>query len=179
MTIRRVAINVLIFQAAWFAIVVGAARGEIGLVVAATVLAVSLHLALCRAPFRELAAAASVAVIGAAWDSVPVAAGWMEYRGASPFDAAAPYWIAALWLVFATTLNVSLRWLRSRASLAAAFGAVIAPLCYLGGEVLGALRFLDRPAALVAEAAAWSVLLPGSVAIAARLDGASRSHAHA
>lgn len=178
MTIRRVAINVLAFQAAWLAIVVGAARGEFGLVIGATVLAVSLHLALCGTPLREFAAAVAVAVVGTAWDSVPVAARWMDYRGASLFDRAAPYWIAALWLVFATTLNVSLRWLRSRVSLAAAFGAVVAPLCYLGGEVLGALRFLDRPAALVAEAAAWSVLLPGSVALASRLDGASRSGAH-
>ena len=67
-------------------------------------------------------------------------------------------------------------------ALAIALGAVFGPLCYQAGAALGALRLVEPYAALGVQAAAWAVLLPVSVAVAARYDGvqwpARAEHAH-
>lgn len=50
-----------------------------------------------------------------------------------------PIWILALWLGFATTLNVSLAWMQGKTITAVLFGAVGGPLAYLGAQKLGAV----------------------------------------
>ena len=167
----RLVVNVVAFQLAWLAIVIGAAAGRAWPALLAAAAVVALHLASSAAPLRELQALLVVSVLGSAWDSLPAAAGLIDYRGAAPLVGAAPYWIAALWLVFATTLNVALRWLRARVVLAALLGAAAGPLCYLAGEALGALQFVQRPVGLAVQALGWAVLLPLSLLLAARLDG--------
>lgn len=167
----RVLVNAVAFQVAWLAVVGNAAtsRAWVGIAIA-VVLAVA-HLAAARNRIPELASLLAIGTIGGAWDSLPVALGLIEYAGPRAAAGVAPYWIFALWVAFATTLNVALRWLRGRVVLAMLIGAVAGPLCYLGGEALGALRFGDRSAALAAQSAAWAVLLPLCSWLAARLDG--------
>ena len=46
----------------------------------------------------------------------------------------APFWMLALWIAFATTLNHSMRWLMHRPVVAAIGGAVFGPLAYLAGR---------------------------------------------
>ena len=83
----------------------------------------------------------------------------------------APYWMVALWAIFATTLNVSLRWLRGRAVLAAALAAVGGPAAYYAGAQLGALKLVAPGAALAAIGAGWAVIAPALLAAARRVDG--------
>jgi len=77
----------------------------------------------------------------------------------------------ALWMLFATTLNVSLAWLKRSALLAALFGAIGGPLAYYGGAKLGALSFLAPTPALVALALGWGLLTPLLIKLALRFDG--------
>jgi hypothetical protein len=163
--------NVLAFQAAWLAIATGAAAGWYWIGPLAALALVTVHLSNVARPARELAGMALVATVGTSWDVIPAALGLIEYRGAVTALAGAPYWIPALWLVFATTLNVSLRWLRARPALAVALGAVGGPLSYQAAAALGALELTAPAAALATQAAAWAVLLPATSAIAARHDG--------
>jgi hypothetical protein len=168
----RLAMNVLAFQAVWLGAVGGAAVGRLWIGPTAALALAAWHVAAAEQPRRELAAVTAVAALGTAWDVVPAAAGLIEYRGGVAALGGAPYWIAALWLAFATTLNVSLRWLRGRRLLAAAVGSVAGPLCYAAGEALGALE-LNPPRALAlgVQGAAWAALLPAAVALATRFDG--------
>ncbi len=76
-----------------------------------------------------------------------------------------------MWLVFATTLNVSLRWLRGLPLAALGLGAVGGPLAYWGGERLGAMTFVVPVAATAAIAVGWVVLTPVLVRLARRFDG--------
>ena len=69
-----------------------------------------------------------------------MAAGWLEYPSGILLSNTAPHWIVAMWVLFASTLNVSLRWLRGRWALATLLGAVAGPLAYYGGAGLGACR---------------------------------------
>jgi hypothetical protein len=76
-----------------------------------------------------------------------------------------------MWMSFATTLNVAVRWLRGRVFIAALFGAVGGPLSYLAGDGLGALELVNHAAALVSLSIGWAVATPLLVAVATRFDG--------
>lgn len=168
---RHVLINFLAFQAGWFACVVGAAHNEAtaGILIAAGV--IGLHLRYAVAPRRELKLMGVAFLIGLFCDSAFSASGWIRYVDGSPWSWLAPPWILMLWMVFATTVNVSLLWLRARQWLAALFGAVGAPLAYLSGERLGAVRLDPRAEALAGLAVAWALATPLLLWLGQRWDG--------
>ncbi len=111
------------------------------------------------------------AAIGFAWDSALVALGWIEYPNGALVPGTAPVWIVAMWVVFATTLNVSLGWLKRSLPLALLFGAVGGPLAYVAGGKLGGLSFLQQTPALIALALGWALITPLLLRIADRCDG--------
>lgn len=171
MTRRPLAVNVVAFQGAWLGAVSGAAADLVWIGPAAAVAAATMHLAFAKRPARELVAIAAVTALGTAWDAFAAAAGLIDYRGGIGALGGAPVWIAALWLAFATTLNASLRWLRSRLAVAVALGSVGGPLSYAAAERLGALTFPAPMSALAVQAVAWAILLPAALALASRFDG--------
>jgi hypothetical protein len=167
-------LNFIAFQAGWFACVLGAAHGWPWSGTAAALAVVGLHAGRAARPRAELALAALAMAGGAVWDSGLALSGWLQYASApaaSPWTHLAPPWIVAMWALFATTLNVTLRWLRGRWLLAALLGAVAGPLSYLAGVRLGAARLVEPALALGALAVEWSLMLPALVALAPRLDG--------
>lgn len=166
-----VLLNFINFQIGWFACVLGAAWGYpwAGVVVALAVAA--WHCTHVAQPRRELMLLAAAALIGAAWDSLLLMSGWIQYPNGMLVAGAAPVWIVALWVLFATTLNVSLAWLKRSPLLALAFGAMGGPLAYYAGAKLGALVFVDQTAALIALAAGWALLTPLLLQLAKHFDG--------
>ena len=76
-----------------------------------------------------------------------------------------------LWMLFATTLNVSLRWLRRMPAAAVVLGALGGPLAYWGGARLGGMTFAAPLAATVVLAVGWAVLTPAMVWLSRRFDG--------
>ena len=73
-------------------------------------------------------------------------------------------------MLFATTLNVGMRWLRKNLLVASIFGALGGPMSFLAGERIGAVSFSDTSTALVVIGLGWAVLLPLLVRYAARND---------
>ena len=59
---------------------------------------------------------------------------------AHPLAALAPYWLVVMWALFATTINVSMAWMKNRWLLAVVMGAVFGPMAF-AGEKLGAVNF--------------------------------------
>ena len=169
--LNRLLVNILAFQAGWFSCVLGAANGYPVAGPIAVLLAVSLHLALAYKPRNELVLLLLAAVMGALLDSLLLQTGWLTYPNGMLWDGTAPYWIVAMWLLFATTLNVSLRWLRRSYFAAAILGLVGGPLSYYGGATLGGLTFINMSAALTALAIGWAVVTPLLVWLSERLDG--------
>jgi hypothetical protein len=167
----KVLLNVALFQAGWFACVLGAARGMPWLGPLVVLVAVALHLRVARRPLLELYLLLSAAAVGLVVDSLLLSSGWLEYPSGLWLAGFAPYWIVAMWMLFATTLNVSLAWLHGRPVLAALLGAVGGPLSYLGGEKLGGISLLEPVHALAALAVAWAIAMPALMSLAARLDG--------
>lgn len=149
-----------LFQGAWFAAVLGAAAGRHWLGPAAVALVVAIHLALTDNRPGETKLLLTTGVLGFFFDTALVAGGVflpLAHLLPRPFS---PLWMVALWLNFATTLNVSLAWLRSRYLLAALFGAVGGPLAYYSGARLGATEALPTTGAMLILAAGWGVMTP-------------------
>jgi hypothetical protein len=164
-------LNILLFQIGWFACVLGAAHG-LPWAGALTALAiVAWHVVRARDPGRELTLVACAAALGVAFESLLVQSGWVRFGAGVVIEGAATYWMVALWALFATTLNVSLRALRPHAWLAALFGAIGGPLAYYAGARLGALEFVATGAGLAAIGAGWALLTPLLFRAALRLDG--------
>lgn len=163
-------INVAAFQIAWFACVLGGARGMPWVGVAVTGLVAALHLFLAPAPGREAALLLVVGIIGALWDGLVMRLGFLHYPSGILVPWIAPVWIIAMWVGFATTLNVSLGWLRGRWYLAALVGALGGPLAYYAGMKIGGVTLPDPLAGLAVVAGGWAILLPLTSWIALRLS---------
>lgn len=165
-------VNLLAFQLGWFACVLGAAWGRpwLGPLVALPVLLWHLHNA--GRPGREALLLATAGLLGLVLDSALVLAGRLSFTQGILIAGLAPYWMVTLWALFASTFNVSLRWLRDRLPLAALFGAVGGPLAYLAGARLGAAHIME-PAWLghLAVAAVYALATPALLVLARRLDG--------
>ncbi|MEO8304862.1 MAG: DUF2878 domain-containing protein [Betaproteobacteria bacterium] len=164
-------INFILFQVGWFACVLGGAHGDPWLGTGVALALVAFHLTRATLPVKEGALVVLCAGIGLAFDSTLVSAGWVRFPSGALVPGLAPPWIVALWMLFATTLNVSLRWLRGRPMAAAALGAIGAPLAYWGGARLGGMEFVAPIAATVALASGWAVLTPVLCRLAQRFDG--------
>jgi hypothetical protein len=166
-----VIVNFIAFQLGWFACVLGAAHGMPWAGTGVALAIVAWHLARANEPRPELVLILVAAGIGALWDSGLAALGWIRYSSGVLIDGTAPHWIVALWMLFATTLNLSLGWLKRNMVLAAVFGALGGPLAYFGGAKLGALELVEPGAALGALALGWAVLTPLLLQVARRYDG--------
>ncbi|MDX1480465.1 MAG: DUF2878 domain-containing protein [Woeseiaceae bacterium] len=164
-------LNFAAFQVGWFAAVLGAANGLPWAGPLVIALAIGLHLKIVRRPRTELTLILICGLIGAAMDSVLVALGWVAYPGGSIVDNAAPYWIVAMWMLFATTLNISLGWLKPRKFVGAIFGLVGGPLAYYTGFKLGGIEFVNFDAAIVSLGIGWAVVVPLLLVLAERFNG--------
>jgi len=164
-------INVIAFQTGWFASILSAANGMPWIAAIATLAVAAFHLASARHPGEEFKLVLAATLLGALWENALALAGWTGFSGGVLVERTAPLWMVAQWAMFATTLNLSLSWLKGRLFLAALFGAVGAPLSYTAGERLGAIQILDREAALLALAIGWAVLTPLLLLLARRWNG--------
>jgi len=163
--------NFIIFQVAWLSSVIGGAREMPWLGPLVVLGALGVHLAFARRRFEEVLLVITCAVIGASFDSALVAAGWVSYKSGIVSEYMAPYWIVTMWMLFATTLNVSMRWMRGRPVLAAVFGFYGGPAAYIAGEALGGIILDNKIAAIAALAVGWAVLMPFLMWLSEILDG--------
>ena len=164
-------INILGFKVGWLSSVVGAAREMpwLGPAVLAAVLVV--HLRQAERADLELGLIIACGVIGAWFDSILAATGWVTYPSGQIAPLLAPYWIVTMWMLFATTLNRSMSWLKGRLPLAAAMGAVAGPMSYYAGAKLGGIVFVSPLEATIALSVGWALIMPVLVVLADRLNG--------
>jgi hypothetical protein len=166
-------INITAFKLGWLSSVFGGAQQLPWLGPLVVFLAVAIHLARAQRPSSEFMLIVSCGLIGAVFDSALVAAGWVTFPSGMISESMAPYWIVTLWMLFGTTINLSMRWMRGRPLLAAAFGFVGGPLAYIAGHKIGGIGFADQTAALAMLAIGWAIIMPLLMSLGERLDGVS------
>lgn len=167
-------INIIGYQAVWFVTVIGAAHNRIWPALLAGVAFVASQLVLSPRPSVELRLLGMALIFGIVIDGVAARMDWARYAASAPAipSQGAPVWILVLWLSFAMTINQSLVYLRDRWWLALAFGAVGAPLAYLGAQRGWHAVDFQLPAwrGLVWLSVCWAIALPSLGVFARRLS---------
>jgi hypothetical protein len=159
-------INFLAFQLGWLACVLAGAHKMPWLGTLTALLIIALHLGALRLSrtrpvLPEIGLIMTAALLGAILDSILATSGLLIYPSGVLLPGTAPHWIIAMWMLFATTLNVSLSWLRGRWLLALLLGLIGGPLAYYAGHRLGGVEFaqpLWQP--LLALALCWALAMP-------------------
>jgi hypothetical protein len=171
----RLLINLVAFQAGWFACVLGAANGRYLLGPAVVAAGVALHLALSEDRRGQALLLAAAAVLGLLVETALSAIGaTAPARDAIP-SPLPPLWLIALWPNFGAALPVSLRFLRGKTALSAVLGAVAGPGAYYGGARLGALSFPGGDGfGLALLAVVWAASVPLLVRLSERVEGAGQ-----
>ena len=164
-------INIIGFKIGWVSSVMGAAAQMPWLGPAVFALVAFLHLRQAQRPELELGLVVTAGAIGICFDSFIVAMGWVTYPSGQLSPILAPYWIVTMWMLFATTLNRSMAWLKGRSVLAVILGGIAGPASYYAGNKLGAIEFVAPLPALAALAIGWAVIMPLLMTLAERLDG--------
>ena len=167
-------INLAVFKVAWTAVVVSAAAGAPVIGVIAVAAAVGIHLWYSDDPETEIRLLLAAAALGFGWESALVIAGLVEYSSGNWLPGLAPFWIVAMWILFATTLNVGMRWLRRNTAVATIAGAAGGPLAFFAGASIGAVEFASPVIAMTFIGIGWAVMLPLLVKLAIRLEGNHR-----
>ena len=163
--------NFVVFQAAWFAAVLGAANGLAAWGCACVLVAIGWHMTTSARPAAEARLVAAVLLVGLVVESAMAWQGFTGFASGQFFPHTAPYWRVALLGLLAISLNVTMRWLKGRWWLAAALGAVSGPLSFASGVHLGAAHFIAAAPALVTLACVWAAALPTLMWLSNRFDG--------
>jgi len=172
---KKVILNFVLFQVAWFSCVLGAANQIpwLGLLVVLAIVAGQLFFA--PQPSKELLLLISAAIIGAVVDQGFLMGSIVQYQSHGWSSTIVPVWIVALWIGFSSTLNVSLRWLRGRHVIAFLFGAIGGPMAYIAAEKLGAVTITPQASSYIVLGLAWACVTLLLLALSKRFDG----YAHA
>jgi hypothetical protein len=152
--------NLLLFKIGWLACVALAAAGDFVLATLSVITVVAVHLFMVPAVRKETALLIAAALIGLVWESLLVYAGLVSYPGSSGTGHFAPLWIVAMWVLFATTLNYGLSWIKRSWMIASVAGLVGGPLAFFSGASVGAVEFHETLTALAVIGAGWALLLP-------------------
>ena len=115
-------INFICFQIGWFSAVMSAANKTPWLGVIVIMIIIAVHLFRQKNPFSELILILSIGLLGGILDSIFVYFQWISYPSGHIHENLTAYWIIAMWMSFATTLNISMAWLKNKNILGFIFG---------------------------------------------------------
>jgi hypothetical protein len=168
---KNILINFVLFQIGWFACVLGAAKQLPWLGVIVVLAIVAWHLSQAKQAKSELILLLTALLIGGIFDQMLLSLYLVSYQAHGWSISLVPAWILALWAVFVTVLNVSLRWMRGKWLVAILFGAIGGPLAYMGAVKLGAATLNAMPASYIALSLGWAILTPLLLILAEKFDG--------
>lgn len=162
-------INFGLFQLGWFIAIWGAAHQKLLLSMIAVALIFMVYMIQARYKKEAFILLLLIMLLGPIFDQCLLSFGLIEYK--SQFsEYVVPIWIVALWGLFATTLNLSLSWLKHYKFFAVLFGLIGGPLAYIAAEKLNAIQLMNSYA-LLALALGWALLTPLSFVIAKKWNG--------
>jgi hypothetical protein len=152
--------NLVLFKLGWVACILFAAAGQPLLSILSVALVAGIHLARVAVPAKEALFLLIAGLLGLVWESIVVNTGLLEYIGTGGTDWVAPAWIVAMWVLFGTTINHGLSWLKRHWVLSFSFGLFGGPMAFYAGSKMGAVQFTDTILALGVLGAGWAILLP-------------------
>ena len=118
----NVIINIILFQAGWFACVISASQRFEWIAIGSIILIIVSHLYLVQNRWLESKIILSSGLTGMIVDSIMIANQVFTANHAIEIDNLAPLWLVGLWMLLGMTLNHSLAWFRNHLWLAAVAG---------------------------------------------------------
>ena len=154
--------NFALFQAGWFACIIGAANHQVFWPVLGTWAYLIIHIWRSENPVMELKLIMKAVAFGVSADTLTLNLGFLNFEDAWPSAYLSPFWMWTLWALVASTINGSLSWLRSKVVLGAVLGAISGPLSYEAGIRMGAGAWgpNGQIGGLVLLAIVWGVAMP-------------------
>ena len=153
--------NFIIFQACWFACVIGAAKnlGWLGPILVFITVPLQIHL-LTENHKTEILFTVICGISGSLLVTLMIVANVY-----TPVDRGCgqicPPWMTALWFNFALLVSISLAWLKGKYVTAFILGGLAGPVAYWGGEKLGALSVVSTfSSGYLILAFMWALALP-------------------
>jgi hypothetical protein len=160
-------INLVLYQAGWFAMVLGAANGFPWKGSAAGFILCCLHLCLARELVPEVKTVLIIGVMGTLVDSAQALAGVFVFESGYWSYWFVPLWLTVMWMQFATLFHYALSWLSDHYFLSATLGLVGGPLAFYAGERLGGVIFpMGTARSMIILAVVWAMVTPACVFIA-------------
>ena len=151
--------NLLRYQIAWLATVLGAGLGHATLGALLGLLMIFLHLKTSSHRGREIKIILMSLLVGTLLETLLVSRGLIVYEGTLSLSKIPP-WILILWAAFGTTLNGFMSWFQARLLLASLLGALCGPLSWYAGQRLGALVVPEPLIGYLSLALGWAVCMP-------------------
>lgn len=163
-------LNLIGFNAGWFACVLGAAYGFpwTGVVIVGGLLIA--HLFIFPHVRNALGLVLLSGVLGYAADSILVLVGTLRFDASVQILGPSPLWMVFMWVNFALALPLSMAFLKGRYGLAALFGAIGGPLAYAAGNKLGAVEIPASLLPWILISIEWASAMPLMSWLASRLD---------
>jgi Protein of unknown function (DUF2878) len=156
---HRIVINIVGFQLLWWWCVLCGRQGAEILAISVVIVALIAHLKWIET-WSDAFPIITVALFGCLFDQAMYRLHHITFMSHDGGSQWIPLWMVGLWLAFACTLNVSMRWLQGRWWLALLLGTISGPLAYLGAEKLEAIVLLQGKTTLLYLAIGWGLLFP-------------------
>jgi len=173
---RAIITNFLLFQLGWFACVLGGAYDQVVLGCMIAISVIAYHFYQTHELMPELRLLTISLIIGITFESIVTSSGFARYSHGQPFEVIAPLWMILMWPLFATTLNLSMRWLKNLSPvLIGLAGGLMAPMAYYAGNRLGAVEYDQLALSLGIIALAWAAILPGLVTFSLKHNGFNKA----
>lgn len=150
--------NFILFQAAWFACVIGAVQGLPWLAFAFVLVVVIGQWHFAKWSNNALIFILVAGILGGLVDQGFLQFNIVQYVAHGWTANMVPIWIIGLWLAFASTINLSMRWLRGKWLTQLLFGAIGGPMAYFAAQKLGAVVISSNPTDWAVLALAWAVM---------------------
>lgn len=160
-TIKNI-INVVLFQAGWFLSVSLGSSGSVFKGAFLMFALASLSLLLTKDKIlKKFLFMIVVLLIGTLLDSILLFFGVYGFKTASPLPWPYPIWMSVLWYGFASTVDLSLSWLRNNTKLLVLFGLLGGPPSYYIGSNFGEMVFPKGVVfALITIGIFWALMTP-------------------
>ncbi len=170
-------INLVVFQIAWFACILGAGFGLPWLGVVVVTLSAIVHLVYARFGRAWVVLLLMAFVLGWGFDWLVFRSGAMGYPEHARLLTAVPLWMPFMWVNLATTLHLSMAWMKRRYVIAVLFGFLGGPGAYFTGMKLDAVVLGDDLLrSLLIIGVEWAVAMPLLLVFAQVFAPQAQSH---
>jgi hypothetical protein len=163
MSVSRLVLNALGFQAVWWAWALGVPEGEWLFPTVVSLVFLFAHLRLSVQRRADVLSVLACVLVGFAFDTALIQTQLVEFHMPNPAPLAnlQPGWMLLLWACLGCTFHTSLAWLRRLPVLTYPLCAVFGWLAYDAAALLGALTRQPGWPSLLALLLFWAVFIPG------------------